>query len=102
METTLRLELELNSYKDALNFATKDLARILTGEMPFRVNNDIAILTNTEKSADYYVKLAKHNFEEVLSLLKGDQQAEQAHRDFIESENRYIPIEIKFKGDKQQ
>ena len=96
------LEQLLCIYKDALNFATKDLARILTGEMPFRVNNDIAILTNTEKSADYYVKLAKHNLEEVLSLLKGDKQAEQAHRDFIESENRYIPIEIKFKGDKQQ
>ena len=91
---------QLTIYKDALNFATKDLARILTVEMPFRVNNDIAILTNTEKSADYYVKLAKHNLEEVLSLFKGDKQAEQAHRDFIKSENRYIPIEIKFKGDK--
>lgn len=101
MKTTLELELELNSYKDALNFATKDLARILTGEMPFRVNNDIAILTNTEKSADYYIKLSKHNLEEVLLLLKGDKKAEQEHRDFIKNENRYIPIEIKFKGDKQ-
>ena len=60
------LEQLLCIYKDALNFATKDLARILTGEMPFRVNNDIAILQDYLSSEE----LDDQDIEEINDTLQ--------------------------------